>query len=140
MNKPKIQLMAVSNVFTRLMHFEKAGDGEVGHYHNYDHGTLVSSGKVLVEMLDHENNCISSKEFTAPAMIFIPKDKKHRLTALEDNTVAACIHALRDVDSNLLSPDFFVDETQLKNYWREDLKQNRDVDVESVILQRKIPS
>lgn len=139
MNRPKIQLMAVSNVFTRLMHFENAGDGEVGHYHNYDHGTLISSGQVLVEMLDEQDNCISSKTFTAPAMVFIPKDKKHRLTALQDNTVAACIHALRDVNSNLLSPDFFVDETHLKNYWREDLKQNRDVEVESTILQRERP-
>jgi hypothetical protein len=29
-------------------------------------------------------------------MIYIHKDKIHELVALEDNTVAFCIHALRD--------------------------------------------
>jgi quercetin dioxygenase-like cupin family protein len=35
-------------------------------------------------------------EFTAPHIIFIARNKVHTLTALEEGTVAACIHALRD--------------------------------------------
>ena len=33
----------------------------------------------------------------------------HRLTALEPNTVAACIHALRTVESDLVDPSFFLE-------------------------------
>jgi hypothetical protein len=33
-------------------------------------------------------------------MIYINKDSIHELEALEDNTVAYCIHALRDTDKS----------------------------------------
>ena len=36
------------------MHFQNKGDVELGHSHHFDHGTLVSSGSVLVEILDPE--------------------------------------------------------------------------------------
>lgn len=111
MSKPVIKILAISNVYCRLMHFEKQGDIELGHYHNHDHGTLVSSGSVLVEMLsDTEASVVSSKVFKAPSFVFIAKDKKHRLTSLEDNTVCVCIHAIRDVEGSILSPEFMVDE------------------------------
>jgi hypothetical protein len=51
MNAPDIKIIAVSNVFSRLMHFNKAGDIEVGQTHPYDHATLVSSGSVRVDVL-----------------------------------------------------------------------------------------
>lgn len=111
MSKPEIQLLAVSNVFSRLMHFKK-GDVEEGHKHIYDHGTLLSTGSVLVEMLDDEGNVLGAKEFVAPTFLFIEKNKNHRLTALEDNTVCACIHALRSVDDELIDPDFLVTPIQ----------------------------
>lgn len=109
--RPEIKVLAVSNVYTRLMHFLKTGDQELGHYHPYDHGTLLSSGKLLVEKVDHKGNIIFSKEFVAPTFIMIEKDSKHILTALEDNTVAGCIHALRDETDEIVSPEFILDET-----------------------------
>jgi hypothetical protein len=109
MSRPEIQLMAVSNVFTRLMHFVKKGDIEQGHQHIYDHGTLLSTGRVLVEMLDDNGIVTASKEFVAPSFIFIKKEQNHRLTALEDNTVCTCIHALRDVEDELIDPSFLVE-------------------------------
>ena len=109
MNRPEVKLLAVSNVFSRLMHFVNKGDIEQGHQHIYDHGTLLSSGSVLVEMIDDNGNTISSKEFVAPTFIFIKKEQNHRLTALEDNTVCVCIHALRDIDDDLIDPDFLVE-------------------------------
>lgn len=121
MSRPEVQLMAVSNVFSRLMHFVKKGDIEQGHQHIYDHGTLLSSGSVLVEMLDDEGNIVSSKEFIAPSFIFIRKEHNHRLTALEDNTVCACIHALRDVEDNLIDPDFLVEPVHYGDVKVEDL-------------------
>ena len=81
------------------MRFEKAGDIEVGHVHQFDHLTLLAKGrlKVTVESV--------STEFTAPHMIYIHKDKVHELEALTDETVAYCIHALRDKDtSDILDP------------------------------------
>lgn len=106
---PDIKLMALSNVFTRLMHFKKAGDVEHGHLHPYDHATMVGKGSVSVEIYDENGVNYEAKTFVAPTMIYIRKDRKHKLTALEDGTVCACIHALRTVDDTLIDPDFLVE-------------------------------
>jgi len=108
MNNPKVRIMCVSNVFSRMMYFLQAGDVEEGHRHNFDHATLLSSGKLKIEILDEQNNVQSEKIFTAPDFVFIAKEDIHRLTALVDNTVAVCIHAMRDLDENIISPDSFV--------------------------------
>lgn len=110
MASPEIKIIALSNVYSRLMHFLKKGDIENGHKHTYDHATLVSSGSVLVEVLDEfTKEPISSKTFTAPNMVFIHKDKIHRLIALEDNTVCSCIHAIRTIDDEIVDSDFLID-------------------------------
>lgn len=114
MSSPDIKIIAVSNVFSRLMHFNKAGDVEFGHTHSYDHATLVSSGSVRVDILNGAG-IESSREFVAPNMVFIQKDKQHQLTALEDNTVCACIHALRTVDETIVSPEFLITPMTSKN-------------------------
>lgn len=117
MSQPEIKIIAISNVYCRMMTFKKAGDIEMGHHHNYDHGTLVSSGEVLVEILNEAGEVLSSKIFTAPGLIFIAKDKIHRLTATKDDTVLACIHAMRDIEGNLLEPDFLVEEKWFADKW-----------------------
>lgn len=76
------------------MRFEKAGDIEIGHTHQFDHLTLLAKGKLKVTVEG------VSTEFTAPHMIYIHKDKVHELEALTDETVAYCIHALRDKNTN----------------------------------------
>jgi quercetin dioxygenase-like cupin family protein len=119
MNRPNVKIIAVSNVFCRMMTFEKSGDVEIGHQHSYDHGTLVSSGEVLVEILDSADGVVSSKVFTAPGLIFIEKDKRHRLTATKDNTVLACIHAMRDINGDLLAPDFLIEEKWFADKWED---------------------
>jgi quercetin dioxygenase-like cupin family protein len=90
MTSPLIKLGCVANVYSRMMHFEKNGDIEIGHKHQFDHLTLLASGSLKVNIEGQESI------FKAPHMIYIHKDKIHELTALEDNTVAYCIHALRD--------------------------------------------
>lgn len=110
MNPPDTAVVAVSNVYSRLMYFKNAGDVEVGHSHTYDHGTLVSSGSVKYEVLDGSNgNAVAVKTFVAPSFIFVEKNKYHRITALEDGTVCACIHALRTIDSDLVPPDCLIE-------------------------------
>lgn len=93
MSGPHINIGCVANLYSRMMWFEKAGDIEVGHTHQFDHLTLLAKGrlKVTVEGV--------STEFTAPHMIYIHKDKVHELEALTDETVAYCIHALRDKET-----------------------------------------
>lgn len=116
MADPNIKIMAISNVYVRMMHFASKGDCEYGHKHTFDHGTLVSSGAVLVEIVDeHTKETVSSKEFRAPEMIFIDKDKYHKITALEDNTVCGCIHALRTVDADIIDPDCFIEPADWTN-------------------------
>lgn len=110
MNEPEVKIAAISNVFTRLMHFVNKGDVELGHVHSYDHATMISSGSVLYEVLDCQNgNAVASKKFKAPDYVFVEKNKYHRITALENNTVCVCIHALRTVDESIISPDSFIE-------------------------------
>jgi quercetin dioxygenase-like cupin family protein len=99
MNQPTVHLGCVANLFSRMMHFAKAGDIEMGHTHQFDHLTLLAKGKLQVTV-----DGIAS-EFTAPHMIYIHKDKVHELKALTDETVAYCIHALRDKETgDILDP------------------------------------
>jgi quercetin dioxygenase-like cupin family protein len=83
-----------------MMHFAKEGDKNEGHVHNFDHITLLSSGSVEVDVEGAKTT------FKAPHMIYIAKGKRHFITALEDNTVASCLHALRtgEREQDLLDP------------------------------------
>jgi hypothetical protein len=111
--KPEVKILSVSNVYCRLMNFKNKGDQEKGHYHSYDHGTLLAKGRLLVEVINDEGAVVSSKEFSAPTFIFIAKDTQHVLTALEDETLATCIHALRTIDETIIDPDFFIEQQVL---------------------------
>jgi quercetin dioxygenase-like cupin family protein len=104
MSTPIVHIGCVANLFSRMMRFEKAGDTEIGHTHQFDHLTLLAKGKLKVTVEG------IATEFTAPHMIYIHKDKVHELEALTDETVAYCIHALRDKDNNeILDPSMIPD-------------------------------
>lgn len=90
---PETKITCATNLWLRQMYFAKAGDANEGHVHNYDHMTLLAHGKVNVHVDD------KTTEFTAPQMIFIKAGKRHFIEALEDGTVAYCVHALRDKDT-----------------------------------------
>lgn len=138
-NSPEVKIIAISNVYCRSIHFKEKGDFEIGHCHTYDHGTLVSIGKLLVEMLRDDGSVISQKEFTGPSFIFISKLCMHRLTALEDNTVAVCIHAMRDIDGNILSSDFLIEEKWFANLWEDSDNINDHYHLYTEV-KRKIPT
>ena len=104
MNQPEINIGCVANLYSRMMHFKKAGDVEIGHTHQFDHLTLLAKGRLKVVVEGKESI------FTAPQMIYIKADKVHELTALTDETVAYCIHALRDKDTNdIIDPAMIPD-------------------------------
>lgn len=100
MTEPRKLIGICANIHTRMLHFAKAGDKIVGHKHTFDHLTLLAHGSLRV-VIDGEESI-----FKAPHLIWIDKDKVHELTALEDNTVAACINGIRDGDgvADLIDP------------------------------------
>lgn len=122
MSTPQIAIGCVANLFSRMMVFEKAGDIEVGHTHQFDHLTLLAKGKLKVTVDGQVSH------FAAPHMIYIHKDHTHELEALEDGTVAYCIHALRTPDqSEILDPSMVpagVSPTQVAGAVRGDVCRN----------------
>jgi len=153
MASPDIKIMAVSNVYSRMMHFAKAGDIELGHYHTYDHGTLLGAGSLKLEILNDDGTTKEEKVYHAPQMILIKKEFKHRLTALEDDTVAVCIHALRDVEGELIPVDAIEEvleyepeedkralvERRNSNSVRETLLREKDILIENMITPNPLP-
>ena len=101
MSSPEIKICCIANVWTRLMYFAKAGDREEGHTHPFDHATLLSSGSCRLTV-----NGVST-DFISPQLLMIKAEEVHSIEALEDNTVAACIHALRDgyAVGDIIDPD-----------------------------------
>lgn len=99
-DQPHVQIGCVANLFSRQMHFKKAGDLEHGHTHPFDHLTLLASGSLRVTVNG------KTTDFKAPHMIFIKAEHEHELVALENNTVAFCIHALRKGNGvdNIIDP------------------------------------
>lgn len=99
MSTPEIMLGEVANLWSRMMHFRKAGDIEYGHSHPFDHLTLLAKGSMRVTVEGQ------TTDFHAPHMIYIQKDRLHELVALQDDTLAFCIHALRDKSTgDILDP------------------------------------
>ena len=96
MSQPNVNIGCVKNLFVRQMHFANSGDSEQGHAHQFDHMTLLAKGRMSVRINDEVT------EFTAPQMIYIKAELRHELVALADNTVAYCIHALREDSGDIL--------------------------------------
>ena len=93
--RPEIKYACVGSVFVRQMHFKNAGDVMQGHSHPYDHLTLLVRGALAVESNGRRT------EFKAGPIhiIVVPKNVVHRLIALEPDTVACCVHAIRDKET-----------------------------------------
>lgn len=100
MDAPESHMACVSNLWVRMMHFKKAGDQNEGHEHNFDHITLLAKGSVEVDVEGQKT------VFKAPHLIYITAGKRHFLKALEDDTIASCLHALRtgEREEDILDP------------------------------------
>ena len=105
----QVKIGMVANLYSRQMHFENVGDIEHGHTHQFDHMTLLASGRLQVTV----DGKVS--EFSAPHMIYIKKDKMHELVALEPNTVAYCIHPMRlgERIEDIVDPEMVPEGVQL---------------------------
>ena len=117
------------NIWVRQNLLEKTGDTNGGgHKHKFDHVSLLSQGKVLVEIEGHE-----PKEFTAPTFIVIRKEHNHKFTALTDDTIFYCVFALRDLDGEpideLFDPAIHDPMSALRvdnDYWEKANKLEMD--------------
>jgi len=89
MSDPKTKISIVSNLWVKQMVFNK-GDVNPGHKHEFDHQTLLGVGKVKVTVNG------KSSIFEAPTIIFIKAGCEHLIEALEDGTIAYCLHPIRD--------------------------------------------
>ena len=108
------------NIWVKQNVLELAGEAHDGHEHKFDHITLLTSGKVIVEIEGH-----AAKEFTAPTFIVIRKERSHKIIAAEDGTVYYCIYALRDMDGKVMEifgPQHDPESASAVNagYWEKD--------------------
>jgi hypothetical protein len=90
------------NVFVKMHQIENAGVQYKGHYHNYDHTTLVATGKVKVLFGEVPEAGLKEEEriYSAPSMFITRAFRRHTITTLEENTTFCCIHAIRDDDGD----------------------------------------
>lgn len=85
------------NIWVRSHNYNKAGHTNGGgHYHLFDHVTLLVKGSIKVEVEGYEPT-----RYSAPTFVIIKKDEKHLITALEDNTVYYCVFAMRDINGDI---------------------------------------
>jgi quercetin dioxygenase-like cupin family protein len=106
----KIQLSFQHNIFVKRMTFKESGSIYCGHHHFYDHITLVASGKVKVKFgaVPEGDLPEEEKEYEGSSMFVTRGYREHEITALEDNTIICCIHAIRSADGKVVDGDLFA--------------------------------
>lgn len=119
------------NVWVRSHTYRKAGDTNGGgHYHRFDHVTLLAKGAIRVEVEGEEPT-----RFLAPTFVIISKDKKHKITALEDDTVYYCVFALRDVDGEV-SDIYSGDNTPYHNMSDQEYNYLKTLEEKTVLTDK----
>lgn len=95
------------NIYIKKMTFPTAGTVYKGHHHDYDHVTMVASGKAKVKFnaVPEAGVKAEEREYGAVGTFITRAYRTHEITALEDNTVVCCIHAMRTVDGQVIFPD-----------------------------------
>lgn len=104
------QIGPLGNLFFRPLEFHGVGSEIEGHLHNFDHVTYVTEGAVSAEVDG------SITIYSAPAIIFVDKNKVHRFVALTDHAHAVCIFAARDEDGNVVdawNDNFFATQAKI---------------------------
>lgn len=115
--KKQHELGYFGNIWVRQNVLEKAGDTAGGHYHLFDHVSLLAKGTVEVEIEGHP-----SKQFVAPTFIVIRKEFNHKFTAITDDVLWYCVFAIRDEDGSLTdtypetSNPYFIKDVS-DTYW-----------------------
>lgn len=79
----------------------KTNDFTDGHKHNFDHMTYIVRGAVKIEAV-LPNGSEIDVELKAGDWQLIRAHVKHKVIALEDNTLYHCIYNHRDWDGNIV--------------------------------------
>lgn len=82
-----------SGVYAKQMTIP-AGYTALSHSHNFDHMSILASGKVLVKTDDSE-----VVEYTAPTVVTIKAGINHAIYAVEDSSWF-CVHATEETDED----------------------------------------
>lgn len=93
------------NIFIREMHFAKSGDVVGGHEHNFDHTTYVIRGSLKIESLNEDDTVkktIIKKASEGRNWALIKAGVKHRITALEDDSMGHCIYSHRNPQAEVV--------------------------------------
>lgn len=96
------------NVYIKQMTYRDAGTTYHGHHHDYDHVTLIVSGRVRVKFksIPEMNIPDEVREYTGVDMFVTRSFREHEITSLEPNTVVCCVHALRNEDGDIIELDY----------------------------------
>lgn len=97
--EPNATMAFYGNIWVRLNILNAPGDVFPGHKHQFDHVSLLATGAVRVEVEGYP-----PKDFQAPCMLLIRKEHGHKFTALTENTTWYCIHAMRNMNGEVLDP------------------------------------
>lgn len=109
------------NVYLKQMDFDEPNMTYCGHHHEYDHVTLVASGRVRVTFgaVPFAGIPEEVKEYSAVSMFVTRSFRLHTIVSLEPNTTVCCVHAIRTKDGNILEPDIPKD-----HYFDPDFKND----------------
>ena len=102
----------VNGVFIKQMTFQKKGMVVMSHKHNYDHQTLLAQGMIKIRI-----GANHPYYYRAPRIILIKANQTHFIEAMENNTVAYCIHAVKGCDDLDQAEPLVqgMDNSQLRN-------------------------
>lgn len=106
------------NIYVKKMCFPADGCVYRGHHHEYDHITLVASGRVRVRFgaVPAAGLPAEEKEYEGVSMFVTRSFRTHEITSLEDNTVVCCIHAIRTKDGQIIDPPSELSEQTLHSF------------------------
>jgi len=103
--KETTEMGVIGNVWVRQQFYSDALVEQEGHKHHHDHVSLLVSGSLEVSIEGCE-----PATYHAPDFFMIKAEHSHKLTPLEDNTIAYCIFALRNDDGEVV--DEFDENTK----------------------------
>lgn len=96
MGHPAIHTAVCGNQYFHVMTFREAGDHIPTHEHTYDHVMQILAGRVRI---------VSSRETIeakAGDLYDVPRGVAHGIVALEDGSIAQCVHILRWPDGTIV--------------------------------------
>lgn len=95
------------NIYLKKMCFKDENITYYGHYHDYDHVTLIASGKVKVKFSAIPEMGIPEevKEYSAVSTFVTRSFREHEITSLEPNTTVCCIHGIREDSGEITVPE-----------------------------------